>query len=54
MQLLKKIRKNKRIEVLTFKYIYGNEKKNREKLKIFILKFLGYKITHYKNLSKND
>ena len=51
--LLKKIKKNKRIEVLTFKYIYGNEKKNHEKLKIFILKFLGYKITHYKNLSKN-
>ena len=51
--LLKKIKKNKRIEVLAFKYIYGNEKKNHEKLKIFILKFLGYNIIHYKNLSKN-
>ena len=51
--LLKKIRKNRRIEVLTFKYIYGNEKKYHEKLKIFILKFLGYEIIHFNNLNKN-
>ena len=51
--LLKKIKKSKRIEVLSFKYIYGNEKKYHEKLKIFILKFLGYEIIHFNNLNKN-
>ena len=51
--LLKKLKKNKKIEVLSFEFVYGIEKKIHEKLKIFILKLLGYKIIHYKNLIKS-
>ena len=51
--LLKKLKKNKKMEVLSFEFVYGIEKKIHEKLKIFILKLLGYQIIHYKNLIKN-
>ena len=51
--LLKKLKKNKKIKVLDFEYLYGGEEKNHDKLKIFILKCLNYKITHYKNLNKS-
>ena len=47
------MKKSKKIEVLSFEFVYGIEKKIHEKLKIFILKLLGYKIIHYKNLIKS-
>ena len=51
--ILTELKKNKKIEVLSFEFVYGIEKKIHEKLKIFILKLLGYKIIHYKNLIKS-
>ena len=50
--LLKKLKKNKYVEILSFKTLYGIEKKTHQKLKILILKFIGVKIVHYKNLTK--
>mgnify|MGYP001146809325 CR=1 FL=1 len=50
--LLKKLKKNKYVEILSFKTLYGIEKKSHQKLKILILKFIGVKIVHYKNLTK--
>lgn len=51
--LLKKQIKNRKLEVLSFKTIYGIEKKIDEKLKIVVLRLLGIKVIHYKDLCKN-
>ena len=49
---MKKLKKKKGVVILSFKTLYGIEKKSHQKLKIIILKFIGVKIVHYKNLTK--
>lgn len=50
--LLKKIRKDRKLEVLSFKYLYSDEKNIMNSIKIFILKILGYDLLLYKDLKK--